>query len=140
MTERWIPLMGKDSWWYPYGGIGVFQDFFGIQFSIVHATNTGAAWSLLSEYQSYLVGLRIFLILALFVYMLIFNKNKAIVLPVTLIMAGALGNIMDYFVYGHVIDMIYFKFWGYSYPVFNVADSAVTIGIAWILLQSWWKK
>lgn len=140
MTQRWIPLLGADSLWYPYGGIGVFQDFFGVQFSLVHVTNTGAAWSVFSSYQSYLVGVRICLILSVFAYMLFFNKNKAIVFPLTLILAGAVGNIIDYFAYGHVVDMLYFRFWGYSYPVFNLADSAVTIGIVWILLQSWWKK
>lgn len=139
-TYRWIPQMTRDHYWYPYGGIGVFQDFLGIQFSLVHVTNKGAAWSAFSSYQSYLVGLRILLIGAIVVYLSFFNKNKTILLPLTLILAGAVGNIIDYFAYGHVIDMFYFNFWGYSYPVFNVADCAVTIGVAWILLQSWWKK
>jgi signal peptidase II len=140
MTQYWIPPMGRDAFWYPYGGIGVFQDFLGIQFSIVHVTNKGAAWSAFSNYQSYLVGLRIALIAAMVVFVVFFNKNKSILLPLTLILAGAVGNIIDYFVYGHVVDMIYFNFWGYSYPVFNIADSAVTVGVVWILLQSWWKK
>lgn len=139
-THQWIPIMGTDSLWYPYGGIGVFSDFFGIQFSLVHVTNKGAAWSVFSGYQSLLMMFRIALIAGLVLYVLFFNKNKTLKIPLTLILVGALGNVLDYFVYGHVVDMFYFKFWGYSYPVFNIADSAVTIGVAWILLQSWFKK
>jgi signal peptidase II len=140
MTHKWIPPMGRDSLWYPYGGIGVFQDFFGIQSSIVHVTNKGAAWSAFSSYQAYLVAFRITLILVMVIFIAFFNKNKSILFPFILILAGAVGNIIDYFAYGHVVDMIYFNFWGYSYPVFNIADTAVTIGVVWILLQSWWKK
>lgn len=139
-TQKWIPAMNGDHHWYPYGGIGVFQNFFGIQFSIVHVTNKGAAWSAFSDYQAVLVGLRVALIAGMLVFIAFFNKNKSIVLPFTLILAGAVGNIIDYFVYGHVVDMIYFNFWGYSYPVFNIADSAVTIGVFWILLLTWGKK
>lgn len=139
-TQRSIPLMTREHYWYPYGGIGVFHDLFGVQFSIVHVTNKGAAWSAFSGYQSILVGLRIALIAAILVFIAFFNKNKAIILPVTLILAGAVGNIIDYFAYGHVVDMFYFNLWGYSYPVFNIADSAVTIGVTWILLQTWFKK
>lgn len=139
-TQKWIPVMNGDHYWYPYGGIGVFRDFLGIQFSIVHVTNKGAAWSAFSDYQSILVGLRVALIAGMVVYIAFFNKNKAIILPFTLILAGAVGNIIDYYVYGHVVDMLYFNFWGYSYPVFNIADSAVTIGVFWILFLTWGKK
>lgn len=139
-TQKWIPIMNGDHHWYPYGGIGVFRDFMGIQFSIVHVTNKGAAWSAFSDYQAVLVGLRVVLIAAMVVFIAFFNKNKAIILPFTLILAGAVGNIIDYYVYGHVVDMLYFNFWGYSYPVFNIADSAVTIGVFWILFLTWGKK
>ena len=132
--------MGTDSLWYPYGGIGVFSDFLGIQFSLVHVTNRGAAWSVFSGYQSYLMIFRMALIAGIAIYLFFYNKNKLIVLPFTLILAGAVGNILDYFVYGHVVDMFYFNLWGYSYPVFNIADTAVTVGVAWLLLQSWVKK
>lgn len=140
LTQKWIPPMNSEHYWYPYGGVGVFQNFFGIQFSIVHVTNKGAAWSAFSSYQSALVGLRIALIAGMIVFITFYNKNKAIILPFTLILAGAVGNIIDYFVYGHVVDMLYFNFWGYSYPVFNIADSAVTLGVVWILLLTWGKK
>ena len=49
----------------------------------------------------------------------------------TLILAGAISNVIDTFVYGHVVDMIHFTFWGYDYAVFNLADSAVCLGVFW---------
>lgn len=46
-----------------------------------------------------------------------------------LIVAGALSNIIDRFVYGGVIDFIHFSYAGWSFPVFNVADMAVVLGV-----------
>lgn len=115
-------------------GFVVFQDFLGIDFNIVHSTNRGAAWSILSNYQLPLLVFRIVLVSVLFVYLFFFNKKQKYVTPLTLIAFGAVGNIIDYFLYGHVIDMFHFVFWGYSYPVFNIADAVIFIGIFWILL------
>lgn len=122
---------------YPYGGIGVFKDFFGIDFSINHAMNKGAAWGTFSDFQLYLLIMRIILIIGMLVYIVFFNTRKNWIIPFAMIIAGALGNVLDYFIYGHVIDMFHFIFWGYDYPVFNVADSAIFIGISWLLITSW---
>ena len=122
---------------YPYGGIGIFRDWLGIEFSINFLTNYGAAWGVLSDFQIYLLGLRIVLIVALAYYVLYMNIQPKWVLPIALILAGAIGNVMDFFTYGYVVDMFHFIFWGYDYPVFNIADSAVFIGVAWIGLTAW---
>jgi signal peptidase II len=53
-----------------------------------------------------------------------------------LILGGTLGNLIDRLVRGRVVDFIYFHHYSFSYPVFNVADSAITIGVATILLMS----
>lgn len=135
LTQKWIPLMRGQS--YPYGGIKIFKDFFGIEFSIVHATNRGAAWGLFSDFQFYLICLRIILIVGLIIYVFFYHKRQSSIIPLTLIIFGALGNIVDYFLYGHVIDMLHFILWGYDFPVFNVADSAICIGIFWLLIDSW---
>ncbi len=118
--------------WYPYGGIGLFENFFGIQFSLVYATNNGAAWSLFSSFPYSLVAFRIVLIAALFLYTIRDNKNPRWNIPLAFILAGAIANVIDFFLYGQVIDMLYFVFWGYSYPVFNIADSAIFIGVIWL--------
>jgi len=131
-----IPQMIHETQWYPYNGIGIFENFWGIEFSIVHATNRGAAWGLFSDFQSYLVAFRMFFIGGLFVYLVGFNKNKYLNVPLTLIVAGALGNILDYLIYGHVIDMFHFVFWGHHFAIFNVADSAISIGVTIVILMT----
>lgn len=135
-----IPLITLSSPDYPYGGIGIFKDFFGIEFSIVHTINRGAAWGIFSDFQHYLLLLRIVLIVGVIIYFLWFNKHPEWRIPLALIISGAIGNVIDYFIYGHVIDMLYFKFWGYSFAIFNVADSAVTVGIFLLLIMTTFEK
>ena len=65
---------------------------------------------------------------------LFFGKVKERRIPLALILTGAVGNLFDFFLYGHVIDMFHLNFWGYSYPVFNFSDLLITSGIAWLLL------
>lgn len=122
-----------------YWKIPVFT-WSGIDFSITHAMNRGAAWGVLSQYHNYLFAFRIALVTGLIIYTLFYNKTPAWRWPLALIIAGAVGNIIDFFVYGHVIDMFQFFFWGYSYPIFNIADSSIFIGVAWIFLLSWKKR
>lgn len=140
LVAHFIPVMSYDSLWYPYGGIGIFNNLMGIEFSIVHVTNRGAAWSTLESHQDALLIIRTLLIFAMLAYLLFINKNKESVIPLVLIVSGAIGNVLDFFLYGHVVDMIYFIFWGHPYPVFNVADSAVTIGVLWLVLSSLWNS
>ncbi len=126
--------------WYPYGGVAVFEDFFGIQFALNYATNQGAAWGVLADYKIPLLIARIALVVGMLVYLCFYNKKKTWNFPFALILGGAIGNIVDIFLYGHVVDMFHFVFWGYSYPVFNVADSCIFIGIAWLMIISSRKK
>lgn len=128
-THIYLPLMYPKWLWYPYGGVGVFSNFFGIEFSLSHQINKGAAWGLLADYQVQLLYLRIVLIACLVVYAVFFNENRKKDIPLALIIAGAAGNVIDYFLYGHVIDMLHFVLWGYDFPIFNLADSAIFIGI-----------
>jgi len=118
----------------------VFADFFGINMQITHAINTGAAWGVLADYPNALVMVRILLIGALIIYFLGVNHRASWNVPLCLIISGAIGNVIDYFYYGYVVDMIQFRFWGYEYPIFNIADSAIFIGSIWILLSASFEK
>lgn len=133
-THFYLPVMNESTPIYPYGGIGVFQNLAGIDFSISHATNKGAAWGLLPEYQTPLLYFRIAFISSLLIYALFFNKSPEKTIPFTLIIAGAFGNILDTFFYGHVVDMFFFVPFKYHYPVFNVADSAIFIGVVSLMI------
>jgi len=137
LTQEFLPLTNWYTLWYPYGGIGVFKNFFGIEFSLIHATNKGAAWGMLSNFQEYLLVFRIVLICGLLIYALFINKHKLWEVPLALIIAGALGNVIDFFLYGHVVDMLHFVLWGYDFPVFNIADVAIFCGISSLFIISW---
>lgn len=135
-----IPLMSQSSSTYPYGGIPVFENLFGVEFSISHLVNYGAAWGMFEGFQNFLLIIRIVLILAMIVYFLRISLKSSHglfrQLPLVLIIAGATGNVLDTFLYGHVVDMLHFVFWGYDFPVFNLADSAVTVGAFWLICIS----
>jgi signal peptidase II len=139
-TYHILPEISMSSPIYPYGGIPVFYDWHGIHFSINHAQNKGAAWSLFSSYQNILLYIRIAIAGGICTYLLCVKNTFFRRLAFSLILAGAIGNICDYFLYGCVIDLFYFVFWGYSYPIFNVADSAVFCGAACLFLQSFFRK
>jgi len=134
-----LPISSRFSLWYPYGGIGVFKNFLGVEFSINHTINHGAAWGMFAEVQSFLLVLRILMIAGLLGYLLFYNTNKSWQIPLVLVSMGALGNVIDTFIYGHVVDMFHFIFWGYDFPVFNIADSCITIGVFWLILSSFFK-
>lgn len=118
----------------------VFSDFLGIQMQITHAINMGAAWGVLADFPNALVLVRILLIAALILYFLGVNNRQKWNIPLCLIISGAVGNVIDFFHYGFVIDMIQFCFWGYDYPIFNIADSAIFVGSFWILLSATTEK
>ena len=135
-----LPLVANSLYSYPYGGIGVFRDFLGIEFSLVHAINHGAAWGAFSDWQILILAFRIILIFGLLFYVFKWNTRSNWSFPLLLIIAGAVGNVLDYFLYGHVIDMLHFVLWGYDYPVFNFSDMGIFIGISWLMIDSYFDK
>jgi signal peptidase II len=131
--------MGWNAPYFPYGGIGVFENWQGIDFSINHVMNLGAAWGIFSNFHQALFYARVGIIGAMIVYLCFFSAREQKT-PLLMIITGALGNVLDHLLYGHVIDMFYFRFWGYSFPVFNIADSVIFCGIVWLFIQSFLKK
>lgn len=112
---------------YPFHGVGIF-DLGKVTFSLNFVTNTGAAWGLFANQAGWLFLIRLGVILGLVFFLTVFNKGKIPAFPLWLIVTGALGNALDYGLYGHVIDFFHFTFWGSSFPVFNFADSYITLG------------
>ena len=108
--------------------IVVWKNVIGIDFFIQYVTNRGGAWGMLASLYKPLLIVRILVIIGLLAYLWKkappFKKSLFLVL----ILAGALGNVLDSFIYGHVIDMFHFVFWGRSYGIFNFADAMIFIG------------
>lgn len=136
LIHTYLPLMMGSAPVYPYGGIAVLPNLFGVELAFVHATNKGAVSGLFSDYQIPLLILRSALILGLFVYLIIKRPPRSMQLPLVMILAGAVGNVIDVLFYGHVVDMVLVRLWGWTYPIFNFADSLICIGVIWLLLLS----
>ncbi|MBM3198530.1 MAG: signal peptidase II [Chlamydiae bacterium] len=128
-TYHMIPAMDWMHPFYPYGGIPVFKDFLGIDLSLNYVMNKGAAWGVLAEFQQQLLYARFFIVGALLVYLVMAALPFSKRIGFSLILTGAIGNMVDFFLYRHVVDMFHFNFWGYSFPVFNVADAAICLGV-----------
>ena len=108
--------------------------------SFVHFQNPGAAFSFLSDqggWQRYFL-IVISLLAVIYIPWLInqYKKNMIIVIGLLLILGGAIGNLYDRISYGYVIDFIYFHIAEFYWPAFNVADSAISIGVLLFLYGS----
>ncbi len=121
--------------YFPFGGVSIFKSFLGIDFYIHYVTNKGIAWGMGGHLQNFIIVARTAIIGGLITYLARSPKAYAQRIPLMLIIAGGLGNIIDYFIYGHVVDMFHFILWGYSFPVFNVADASIFFGILTLLLK-----
>lgn len=108
-------------------------------FDLAFVYNKGAAFSFLaaeSGWQRYvLTGLGLVAALAI-AYLLRRNAGKRLFCwALALILGGALGNVIDRVMYGKVIDFLLFHLGTWSFPAFNLADSAITIGAVLFVLD-----
>jgi signal peptidase II len=125
----WIPPMQGSE--YPFGGTGIFYTPF-VSFSLNMVSNTGAAWGVCPDHFSLLLSLRICVAVFILVYLLFFASRSS--MPLWLVLTGAIGNIVDMICYGHVIDFFHFCFGTWSFPIFNIADSCISIGVICLLI------
>ena len=63
------------------------------------------------------------------------RSNKRLMLALTLILGGALGNVIDRIAYGHVVDFLLFYWKDWYYPAFNIADTCITLGAILLILD-----
>jgi len=106
-------------------------------FNLVLAYNSGAAFSILSDAAGWQRGLFVAIALiasAWIVYLLRkYPQQYWFALALALVLAGAVGNVIDRILIGAVIDFLDFHALGYHWPAFNVADSAITCGAALLI-------
>ena len=123
----------------PFGSYGrgaqieVFPGFL----NLVHVGNTGAAWSMFSGQSVWLALLALGTLAAIFIWRHNLGLQHVAAQPAFgLLCSGILGNLVDRLAHGHVIDFLDFHFGAYTYPTFNVADSAICVGVFWYILWS----
>lgn len=110
-------------------------------FNLTYVRNYGAAFSFLSDAGGWqrwfftLIAVVISIVLAVWL-----AKNKPeqtkLNLALTLVLGGAIGNLIDRSVYGYVIDFLHVYYQNWHYPAFNLADSAICIGAALLIWDS----
>lgn len=105
-------------------------------FDIRHVHNTGAAFGMLANSNVLFVSVAVIVLVGLLVNLPRIQKAETpVIVALGLIAGGTLGNLVDRLRFGYVVDFIDFRWW----PVFNVADSCICVGVAiliWKLSQS----
>lgn len=101
--------------------------------------NRGISWGFLHSDKPYLfylvTGAVVIIMGALLMHTIIQRINQQPIYGEVAVLAGACSNLVDRFVYGGVIDFIHFHYDVWSWPVFNIADVAIVLGIFWIIYE-----
>lgn len=111
--------------------IKVIKNFFYI--TLCH--NEGAAFSILKDKQILLIIMAVIAVFFIYKYMNKENMDKLEGFAFSMITGGILGNLIDRIIYNHVIDFLDFKIFGYDYPVFNLADTFIVIGVILLFIN-----
>jgi len=123
-----------------YGSITVLPGFF----NITHVRNRGAAFGILStapELWRSLFFITVTVVAVAVIVALIWKTHERLLLVAfSLIAGGAIGNLVDRIRYGEVVDFIQWYVKSYYWPSFNVADSAISIGVGLLAIDMVFKK
>lgn len=109
----------------PIGRMSVIDGLIGFRY----ATNTGAAFGILQGGRWIFVVLTVAVLVILLIYEFKLPYTRQLMwmrIPMTLVMAGAIGNFIDRLLVGYVVDMFEFQF--INFPIFNVADILLVVG------------
>jgi signal peptidase II len=126
-------------------GLTAYQDVIPLTgfFNLVHVHNTGAAFSLFADQPGWQRGFFIALAgVATVVILYLLRQTRGqprFSAALALILGGAVGNLIDRVLYGHVIDFLDFYLGAWHWPAFNVADSGITVGAALLIWDSFRK-
>jgi len=128
MILKWVPLYDKIP-------VNAF-------INITHQRNTGAAFSFLADAAGWQRWFFVVLAVCVSAYITWWlwsirgRKQAVLSAGLALVLGGALGNVIDRLVLGSVVDFIQVLLWGWPFPSFNVADSAITVGAAFLIIDA----
>jgi signal peptidase II len=110
-------------------------------FSVVHVTNTGIAFGMLQDnnFALLVVGLMVVAAMVFMAWKTV-GTDRPSAYMIALVVGGALGNLTDRFVFGHVTDFLDFYWEAHHWPAFNVADSAICVGATLLILRELTRK
>lgn len=116
----------------PDQSISIIPNFF----SLVYTENTGAAWGILTGTRWFLIIISLVAIYTVVKYFLLdINITKLEFIAYSLVLGGIVGNLIDRLVHGYVIDYLAFTFGNYDFPIFNLADSCIVVGVSLVVMH-----
>lgn len=128
VLDQWIKILIDGS--LSYGQtIPVVQNIF----HLTYVRNKGAGFGILQGQRELFIFVTIIIIVFLLAYRNRVNKSLILDVALSLIIAGAIGNLIDRIRLGYVIDYLDFRIW----PVFNLADSTVVVGVVILTIYLW---
>ena len=99
---------------------------------LTNLRNSGAAWSIFEGQQTFFTIITIIAIIVIGYFIWQYRKNISVLIGLSLIMAGTIGNFIDRLRQGYVVDMFESTF--INFPIFNIADMCLTIGVIWLII------
>ena len=136
LTDQWSKHIVQEK--LPlYMRVEVIRGFF----NLTHVRNPGGAFGILGGDKAGLSGLLfvgvslVAIGIIIFLFLKVKEEERHLCLSLSLVLSGALGNLIDRVRYGEVIDFLDFYISSYHWPAFNIADTAICIGIGLMALE-----
>lgn len=134
-----LVLVGLDQWskfWtVEHIALGEVKPFWSGIFSLTYLQNRGAAFSILQDQRWFFILVTLIFLGGAVAYFIKAKNSWMILLPLTLMMAGGVGNFIDRLRLGYVVDMVQLDFM--EFAIFNVADSYLTVGVLLMFVALW---
>lgn len=126
---KWIVVKNMEL----YEQITIVKDLF----YITSHRNKGAAWGILEGKMIFFYIITTIVIIGVIFYMQKYaRESKFLAISLSFILGGAIGNFIDRIFRGEVVDFLDFIIFNYDYPIFNVADSSLVVGVILVLIAT----
>lgn len=116
-----------------YERIPIIENFF----YFTSHRNSGAAWGILEGEMMFFYIITTIVVIGIIYYMEKYARgNKLLAISLSLILGGAIGNFIDRLLYKEVVDFLDVMIFSYDYPIFNIADSSLVIGVILVFIAT----
>ncbi|MFS0672364.1 signal peptidase II [Ornithinibacillus sp. 179-J 7C1 HS] len=116
-----------------YEQISIIDGFF----SLTSHRNSGAAWGILEGKMGFFYVITLIVVIGIIYFLHKYGKEiKLYGIGLGLILGGAIGNFIDRLFHQEVVDFFDFVIFGYDFPIFNIADSALTVGVVLVVIAT----
>ncbi|MFD2044028.1 signal peptidase II [Ornithinibacillus salinisoli] len=126
---KWLVVKNMEL----YEQITIIDNFF----NLTSHRNSGAAWGILEGKMVFFYIITVIVIIGVLYYMHKFAKeNKLFAIALSFILGGAIGNFIDRLMHQEVVDFFDFIIFGYDFPIFNIADSSLVVGVGLVIIAT----